>query len=118
MFTFYMSALLKKCPRCGKRFEVERQADVDRTENETVTVEKPSQSMTEQTPSRFVASAMGPAVLSQPPQQETIAAEKEVQTRTYVCKNCGYTWSEDTVKYKDERGHPLPGDTVITEGAP
>lgn len=110
--------MLKKCPHCSRRFEVERRAEADTTQEETVTVEEPSQSMTQQTPSRFVTGALDPLALPRPPEQKTMLAEKDVHTRTFVCKNCGYTWSEETVRYRDEKGRALNADDVVTEGAP
>lgn len=113
-----MPVTLKKCPNCGKRFSAEREGEIERKEEEPITVEEPSRSMTGQVPSRYVASAMEPAEEAQPPEEEMIEVEKDTRMETYHCTHCGYTWSEKTIEFEGEGGQRPRADTLVTEGSP
>ena len=93
-------ALLKKCPKCGKRFDVE---------HTTESVEKKKELVPEQTvslPETMIAGVTPITVTNAPSSQrrmfqhETLREEDDYM-ESYVCKRCGYTWTEMFEKTRD-----------------
>jgi transposase-like protein len=97
-----MSTLLKRCPKCGKRFELEHTGEkVEKKQEfvpEVVTV----------APQTIVAGALPSAAAStltnSPPvrEREIAIEERDEYTESYKCKHCGYTWTETHEKVKDK----------------
>ena len=93
-----MSTFFKKCPNCGKRFEVEHTVE---------TVEKKEELLPEERtvfPVAGIASAY-PIPVAEPPGLTTKVKEEEIveddiYTETYKCKHCGHVWTEQREKIK------------------
>jgi predicted RNA-binding Zn-ribbon protein involved in translation (DUF1610 family) len=93
-------ALLKKCPNCGKRFDVEHTGETVESKKELV----PEEVVV--IPPTIVAGATPIAVANtlanNPPtiRRETLVQEDEY-TESYTCKHCGHVWTETHEKVKD-----------------
>jgi DNA-directed RNA polymerase subunit RPC12/RpoP len=112
-----VSTFWKKCPKCGKRFEVKRIGERVTEEDEVVTIVKPQLMMSDTLP-RDIPVSLGDIESELPPDNETVPAEKIITDDTYTCSNCGFTWTEEDEEFKDDKGHPLSGGEVVSEGAP
>jgi hypothetical protein len=115
-----MTILLRKCPSCGRRFEVHRTGEVvERGEMELVSVEEPQRSMSVEMPRNNVSVGALPdeglSVL--PPEVDTVVAERDVIQERFVCKHCGYAWEEAREVLRKEGGGEVKG-RVVDEGAP
>jgi len=93
-----MPTVFKKCPNCGKRFEVEHTGESVEKKTEVVTEEKP------------ISPASLMALASQPPDNPVelppvarVAEEVEEDdyTETYRCKHCGHVWTEKHALVRD-----------------
>ncbi|MDA4137353.1 MAG: hypothetical protein OK449_10205 [Thaumarchaeota archaeon] len=88
-----MPTIFKKCPNCGKRFEVEHTGESVERKTEVVTEEKLIS-----TPSMMAPNPMTPVLdtpYSNPPTvmvDELI--EEDEYTESYKCKHCGHVWTE------------------------
>jgi transposase-like protein len=97
-----MSTLLKKCPKCGKRFEVEHTGEnVEKKQefvSEVVTVAPPT------IIAGSLPSAAASTLTNNPPvrKQEVAIEEEDKYTESYKCKHCGYAWTETHEKVKDK----------------
>lgn len=95
-----MPAFLKRCPSCGKRFEVEHTGESVEKKSEIVTEEKlisPSTLMAENpmTPLLNTPESVPPSVMV----AELI--EEDEYTETYKCKHCGHVWTEKHEEVED-----------------
>src|ERR1700733_10487739 len=81
-----MATLLKKCPSCGKRFEVRRTGEVmTSSQKQVVFVEKPQNSMSQEMGrSTFSAGPLPDAGSSLPPTIEPVAVERDVIEDSYT----------------------------------
>jgi ribosomal protein L37AE/L43A len=111
--------IFKKCPSCGKRFEVHRTGEtVEAGEKEVFLVASPQSSMSQEMPrNSFSAGSLPEVELAVPPTVEPITAERDTIEDTYTCKHCGHTWTETRESFKKEGGGEIRGK-VISEGAP
>jgi len=93
-------AFFKKCPNCGKRFEVERTGESVEKAEELVPVE---QAVIPQTIVNGAAPiAVANTVANQPPVvKNRTLVEEDQYTDSYKCKHCGYVWTEMHEKIKD-----------------
>ena len=114
-----MATLLKKCPSCGKRFEVRRTGEVmTSSQKQVVFVEKPQNSMSQEMGrSTFSAGPLPDAGSSLPPTIEPVAVERDVIEDSYTCKHCGHNWVETREILKKERGGEVRG-RIVSDGAP
>lgn len=94
-----MSTFLKRCPSCGKHFEVRRTAKTVTKKDEVVPETK--------TRSAFAASAAAYSVSPADPKamRTEVGVEEELEedtyTETFKCRHCGHTWTETHEKVKD-----------------
>jgi ribosomal protein L37AE/L43A len=90
---------LKTCPKCGKRFEIERVSETVTKDDTALPEEKSTTSLG----GRGVAYAGLPATTSVSSGKVDIdeVYEKDDYTDTYKCKHCGNTWTETREKMKD-----------------
>lgn len=95
-----MPTVFKKCPNCGKRFEVERTGKSVEKKTELVEEEKTI------SPQAVVASysrfPIGTPPMNEAPHvmvDELI--EEDEYTETYKCKHCGHVWTEKHEVVKD-----------------
>lgn len=97
-----MATFLKKCPKCGKRFEVERTGETMQKKTDL------AQEDGEVIPPTIVAGGIPIAAAStlsnNPPviRHETVIKEEEEFTETYECKHCGHIWTETHEKVKEK----------------
>lgn len=88
-------ALFKKCPKCGKRFEVKHVGE---------TVER-KQELVPETKSYLTPSGMASAYPIPTPGASTFKVEEAIEedtfTETYTCAHCGNVWTEMSEKTKD-----------------
>ena len=95
-----MPTFFKKCPNCGKRFEVEHTVESVEKKTDVVTEEKLISN-----PSMMAANPMTPLLdtpLSNPPTvMVTERIEEDVYTETYKCKHCGHVWTEKHEEVED-----------------
>jgi len=111
--------LLKKCPSCGKTFEVSWTDErVVSREKEMVFVEEPTGSMSPDVATNtFAAGPLPDVTLSTQPQIEPVAAERDVIEESYTCKHCGHTWVETREVFRKADGGEVEG-RIVGEGAP
>lgn len=97
-----MPTFLMKCPKC-KRFEVERTADKVETKEVPVAVNNNAHEL--------VRDDLGPDLLSRDlpigglgemgdSDGETVVGKEVTHNETFMCKHCGYTWTESRSKLK------------------
>jgi transposase-like protein len=95
-----MPTIFKKCPNCGKRFEVEHTGESVERKKEVVTEEKLISS-----PSMMVSNPMTPMLdtpMSNPPTvMVTELIEEDEYTESYKCKHCGHVWTEKHEEVED-----------------
>jgi DNA-directed RNA polymerase subunit RPC12/RpoP len=91
--------IFKKCPNCGKRFEVEHTGESVERKSEVVMEEKVI------SPASLLASPqspmLGPSVQSPPPVRVAESIEEDEYTETYKCKHCGHVWTEKHDEVED-----------------
>lgn len=92
-----MPTVFKKCPMCGKRFEVEHTGESVEKKTDVVTEEKPVP-----TPS-LMAPVSLPDIPVKPPPTVTVAEqiEEDDYTETYKCRHCGHVWTEERSVVED-----------------
>ncbi len=85
-----MSTVFKKCPMCGKRFEIEHTGERVEKRTDVVVEEKPVP-----TPS-LMARATLPDIPAKPPPTVMVAEEigEYDYTETYRCRHCDHVWTE------------------------
>lgn len=91
--------LFKKCPKCGKRFDVKHIAEKVEEKKELIPEEK----------TYLEPAGVAVAYPIPPPRPKEIAPKVEVEevvdekiyVETYTCTHCGYTWTETREKSKD-----------------
>jgi predicted RNA-binding Zn-ribbon protein involved in translation (DUF1610 family) len=91
-------ALFKKCPNCGKRFEVRHVAEKVEKKQEVIPEQK----------TLLMPSGIGVAYPLPPPTESSVpkinveeAMEEDDYAETYTCTHCGYQWTETSEKTKD-----------------
>ena len=87
-----MATLFKKCPSCGKRFEVEHTGESVEKKVDIVDEEKIVSSGSV-TGSYANGIPTGPAP-NLPTAMVAESIEEDDYTETYKCKHCGYVWTE------------------------
>jgi transposase-like protein len=87
-----MPTFLKKCPNCGKHFEVERIAE--KVEERAVTVDRSRELMDQKIGPVYVPSYTDGLDESASTADDPVLAEKQVREETYKCRHCGHTWTE------------------------
>jgi len=81
--------VFKKCPNCGKRFEVERTGKSVEKKTEVVEEEKTI------SPPSVVASYSRISPMQEAPHvMVDVLIEEDEYTETYKCKHCGHVWTE------------------------
>jgi transposase-like protein len=94
-----MPTLFRKCPSCGKRFEVKHTGETVEKKTEVVTEER-----TVSAPSVMAANSLTlPLNPSVNPQTVRVAEsiEEDDYTEAYKCKHCGYSWTEKHEEVED-----------------
>jgi DNA-directed RNA polymerase subunit RPC12/RpoP len=95
-----MPTIFKKCPNCGKRFEVEHTGESVEKKTEVVTEERLITP-----PSMIVANSMTPLLntpISNPPTVKVAELiEEDEYTEAYKCKHCGHVWTEKHEEVED-----------------
>jgi DNA-directed RNA polymerase subunit RPC12/RpoP len=89
--------VFKKCPNCGKRFEVEHTGESVVKRTGVVTEEKPVSSASLTT----LASPPDDPVELPPTVMVAEEIEEDDYTETYKCKHCGHVWTEKHAIVKD-----------------
>ncbi len=99
-----MSSLFKKCPNCGRRFEVEHTGEkLEKTEvkTENITVFEPLQK-----PGAIVGANVqtievipGPGAVAK--ETRVVATEEDTFQESFTCKHCGYSWTQKKVREKE-----------------
>jgi DNA-directed RNA polymerase subunit RPC12/RpoP len=89
--------IFKKCPSCGRRFEVERTGESVDKKTDVVTEEKPL------SPPSLIPPVSLPDIPVEPPPTVVVAEEIEEDdyTETYKCKHCGHVWTEEHAIVED-----------------
>jgi C4-type Zn-finger protein len=94
---------LKKCPSCGKRFEVTRTSESVQKKVRMASAEESSFSspMSE----GMVEGGVYPVgeaekTMNSPTIEVEVPVEEDIYTETYTCKHCGHVWSETNEKDK------------------
>ncbi|MDA4122863.1 MAG: hypothetical protein OK456_06770 [Thaumarchaeota archaeon] len=116
-----MATLFKKCPSCGRRFEVKHIGEkLEKTEDRTETIQtaealsdpvSPPADWTPQSEtysSRRSDIANADTIEVEPGQanasfamgKEDIVIREDTYQETYRCSHCGYQWTEEHVKDK------------------
>lgn len=92
----------RKCPNCGKRFELERIGETVERKEEVVPSEKTLMPVASIAASYPMPVADPSAMTKRIKIDEVV--EDEVHTRTMTCKHCGHTWKErfEEVKHVGE----------------
>ncbi len=89
----------KKCPKCGKRFEVRHTSE---------TVEKKQTLIPEEKTYLEPAGVAAAYPIPQPPIRAEAEVEEDIEedtyTETYRCVRCGNTWTETREKVRDIGG--------------
>jgi predicted RNA-binding Zn-ribbon protein involved in translation (DUF1610 family) len=99
-------ALLKRCPNCGKLFEVEHTRESVEKTKELV----PEATMVPQTIVHGATPIEVPdALMSHPSTGHLVVVEQDKYTESYVCKHCGHAWNERQEKTKELGGIPTAG---------
>jgi len=100
-----MSTFLKKCPSCGKRFEVKHtgeefeRSDVKKEQvHVNLPLNTPFQWSHEAPTDRIDVEpgALGPIAHG----ERTVEKREDYYTETYRCAHCGHEWTEERVKEK------------------
>jgi uncharacterized Zn finger protein len=95
-----MPTIFKKCPNCGKRFEVEHTGESVERKTEVVTEEKLISN-----PSMMAPNPMTPLLdtpYSNPPAvMVDELLEEDEYTESYKCKHCGHVWTEKHEEVED-----------------
>jgi transposase-like protein len=94
--------LFKKCPSCGKRFEVEHTGESVDKKMETVTEEKMASTTSLMAANSGVPLPDAPARIP-PTTTVTETIEEDVYTESYRCKHCGHVWTEEHEVVEDVR---------------
>jgi hypothetical protein len=105
-----MPALFKKCPSCGRRFEVKHtgeELEKHDVGEETLHIAiplRPRGSLRYEAPGDRInirpAGSIGYG-------ERKVTTEVDTYNETYTCKNCGNQWTEKHVKSKRMRVMPL-----------
>ena len=92
-----MPTVFKKCPSCGKRFEVEHTGETVEKKTDVVTEEKAVSA-----PSLMPSISL-PDVPVEPAPMVMVAeqVEEDDYTETYKCKRCGHVWTEKHAVVED-----------------
>jgi predicted RNA-binding Zn-ribbon protein involved in translation (DUF1610 family) len=96
-----LPTFLKKCPNCGKRFEVERVAESESAKEEDVLSE------TAVSESRDAVGPASPISVTENMQLPTSSGAhldvevEDEKIESFKCKHCGYTWTEKHEKMND-----------------
>jgi DNA-directed RNA polymerase subunit RPC12/RpoP len=100
-----MSTFFKKCPSCGKRFEVKHTGE--ELAKSEVKTEDVNVNLSLNTPFQWSHEAstdtidVEPGALGPIAQgKRTIEKQEDTYTEDYQCKHCGYRWKEERVKGK------------------
>lgn len=94
-----MPTFLKKCPSCGKRFEVEHTGESVKKKMDVVTEEKtvlPASAMAANSLTLPLNPSMSPATV-----RVAESIEEDEYTEAYKCKHCGYAWTEKHEEVED-----------------
>jgi transposase-like protein len=91
-------ALFKKCPKCGKHFEVKHIEQVVERKDELVKEER-----TYLSPAGVASAYPIPTAGQDGPAKVEVEeeVEEDYYTDTYRCSHCGYTWTEKREKTRD-----------------
>jgi transcription elongation factor Elf1 len=98
-----MSTFFKKCPSCGKRFEVKHTGE--ELEKSDVKSEEVSVNLSLNTPFQWSHEAQTDEIEVEPGAlgpiahgKRTIETGEDTYTETYRCEHCGHQWTEQRVK--------------------
>lgn len=95
----HVPTIFRKCPKCGKRFDLERTAESVQEKRDVVPEERtifPVAGVA----GRYPSPVADPSAMTRKVEVEEVV-EDDVYTETYKCKHCGYVWSERFEKVKD-----------------
>jgi len=111
--------LFRKCPNCGKRFEVRHTAEqVVSRQKEVINVERAQDGIDEgPVGDDEIATVLPDSDAPTPTEIESMVAEHDVYKESYTCKHCGYKWEETRDVLKGEHGGEVRG-RLVGEGAP
>jgi len=108
-----LSNLFKKCPSCGRRFEVKHTGEVLlKSEKQTETIQTAHALSSPTNP--YLGSGydqdrgevadstidIQPGNASVATGTEEVTVEEDTYQESYKCSHCGYEWTEDRVKDK------------------
>ena len=94
-----MSTILKKCPSCGKRFEVQRTSKSVAKRDEMVPEKKTRKAFAATVAAREDPRATTDTMRTEVHVEEEM--EEDTDTETFKCRHCGHTWTETREKVKD-----------------
>ena len=102
-----MPSLLIKCPSCGRRFRVKHTGEtLEKTEvrPETITTVEPFESpgvLGGQEPGERVEGIdIEPGGGGFVEEKGQVEVEEDTYLESYVCKHCGYKWTQEVTKHK------------------
>jgi predicted RNA-binding Zn-ribbon protein involved in translation (DUF1610 family) len=98
-----LPTFLKKCPNCGKRFEVERVGESEASKEEDVLSETAVSESRDAVGSASPISVTENMQLPTSPGSHLDVEVEEDKIESFKCNHCGYTWKEKHVKM-DELG--------------